>query len=109
MKGLRAVGEEAFDLHDKKQKDYGTTDDPYANVRASEAFGVPAWLGVYIRINDKVTRIKTFAQKGELANESLRDSLLDIFVYAGIALDLYDEAEERGLIGFIETDEVVRD
>ena len=94
MRGLRRVFDEAMELHDQKQKDYGTEGDPYANVRASAEFGIPAWLGVYVRINDKVKRIKTFASKGELANESLRDSLQDIIVYAGIALDLYDEETE---------------
>src|SRR5438105_5064914 len=37
--------EELGQLHDKKQRDYGSGNDPFANVRGSVAFGVPAWVG----------------------------------------------------------------
>lgn len=84
---------EAARLHDKKQRDYGTDEDPFANVRASEGFGIPAWLGCAIRMNDKVRRIQSFATKGELANESIEDALIDLLVYAGIGLVLYREAQ----------------
>lgn len=87
---LQKMGE----LHDKKQEDYGTDGDPFANVRSSEDFGVPAWLGAIIRLNDKVTRIKSFAKKGVLANEALEDSFDDIAVYAIIAKVLYREAQQ---------------
>lgn len=79
------------DLHDKKQLDYGTNEDPFANVRASADFGVKAWVGCMIRANDKMKRIKTFAKRGTLANESVRDSLMDLAVYSLIGLVLYDE------------------
>ena len=78
-------------FHFKKQQDYGTDGDPYANVRQSEDFGIASWLGAIVRLNDKITRIKSFAQRGELANESLEDSLQDIAVYAIIAMILYEE------------------
>ena len=78
-------------LHDKKQQDYGTDADPFANVRAAEEFGVPAWLGCLIRMNDKMTRLKNFAKKGSLSNESVEDSLRDLAVYSLIALLLYRE------------------
>ena len=89
---LKSLG----DLHDKKQQDYGTDGDPFANVRAAEDFGVPAWLGCLIRMNDKMTRLKTFAKKGTLANESVEDSLRDLAVYSLIALLLYREEEPAG-------------
>lgn len=82
---------EAARLHDKKQRDYGSDADPFANVRASEDFGIPGWLGCIIRGNDKVRRIQSFATRGELANESIEDALIDLLVYAGIALVLYRE------------------
>lgn len=82
-------------LHDKKQADYGSDQDPFANVRASERWGVSPWVGALIRLNDKVHRLQQFAQRGKLANESAEDSLLDIAVYALIALILYREASEK--------------
>jgi len=84
-----AILDEIADLHNKKQQDYGRVKDPYANVRASEDFGIPGWVGTIIRANDKMRRLQKFAQTGELANESVEDSLIDLAVYAIIALDLY--------------------
>lgn len=84
---LKEMGE----LHDKKQRDYGTDLDPFANVRASEEFGVASWVGALVRLNDKIVRLKQFARRGDLANESAEDSMRDIAVYALIALCLYEE------------------
>jgi hypothetical protein len=75
---LRQIGE----LHDKKQRDYGADEDPFANVRASQEWGVEPWVGALVRLNDK----------GELANESAEDSMMDIAVYSLIALILYRES-----------------
>lgn len=86
--------QEIGDLHDKKQLDYGSERDPFANVRASEEFGIPAWVGSLMRANDKMVRLKNFAMKGELANESAEDSMYDIAVYVLIALILYRQATE---------------
>jgi len=83
--------EELGKLHDKKQADYGRGDDPFANVRASTEWGVPAWVGAMIRLNDKVRRLQSLALNGKLANESAEDSLRDIAVYAIIALVLREQ------------------
>lgn len=87
-----AVLKRLGDLHDLKQEDYGSEHDPFANVRASELFGIPAWVGGLVRANDKMHRLQQFAQRGALANESAEDSLLDLAVYAVIAYILYEEA-----------------
>ena len=81
-------------LHDRKQQDYGTDTDPFANVRASEDFGVAAWMGCLIRMNDKVQRLKTFCKTGELSNEGVEDSLQDLAVYSLIALCLFKEKKD---------------
>ena len=83
--------EELKAMHDRKQQDYGTDGDPLANVRASQEFGVKPWVGSLIRMNDKVTRLKSFIRKGRLTNESVEDSLIDIAVYSIINLVLYRE------------------
>lgn len=84
-----AVLEEARQLHLKKQQDYGREGNPFANVKASEDFGMAPWVGAMVRANDKMRRLQAFARKGELANESAEDSLIDLLVYTGIALVLY--------------------
>lgn len=78
-------------LHDKKQQDYGTTEDPLANIRASEAWGIPAWVGALIREHDKTKRLQKFAQEGKLANEPAEDAFMDKAVYAVLGLILYRE------------------
>jgi hypothetical protein len=89
--------EEIKELHDKKQKDYGTDSDQFANIRASEKFGISAWVGAILRGNDKMSRIQAFVRKGKLENETLEDSLIDLAVYAIIALTLYREQKEENI------------
>ena len=88
---LRELG----DLHDQKQADYGKDDDPFANVRASQEWGVQPWVGAMIRLTDKVRRLQRYAEKGSLANEGVEDSLKDISVYALIALVLWEQQGAR--------------
>ena len=80
-------------LHDMKQRDYGKPDDPFANVRASEEWGLAPWVGAMVRLTDKVRRLQSLARTGALANEAAEDSFRDIAVYAVIALVLYEEAK----------------
>ena len=87
--GFTAILQEIKAMHDKKSQDYGRPADPYANVRASQDFGIPAWVGTLVRANDKMRRLQSAAQGSTMANESIEDSLLDLAVYAIIALDLY--------------------
>lgn len=82
---------EMKELHDKKSSDYGSDEDPLNNVRASEKFGIPAWVGAILRGYDKIVRIQAFVRKGKLESESVEDSLLDLAVYSVIALQMYRE------------------
>lgn len=88
------IVEEMKALHEKKAADYGLGKDVLANCRGSTDFGMPAWVGVAMRMNDKMTRLKSFAQKGTLANESVEDSLIDLANYAVLALILYREVSK---------------
>jgi hypothetical protein len=90
---FHAILKELGELHDLKQKDYGRADDPFANVRATQDWGIPAWQGAMIRATDKVKRLQAYAQNGRLANEGVEDSLRDLAVYAVIALVLYEELQ----------------
>lgn len=80
-------------MHDKKQKDYGTNEDPLANIRAAADYGVEPWIGCLVRMGDKMQRLKKAARGGTLANESIEDSLLDLAVYSIIDLVLYRESD----------------
>lgn len=91
MSDFDQIINEMREMHLKKRTDYGRTDDPYANVRASEAFGIPGWVGALTRQQDKTRRLQKFVTEGNLANESVEDSLLDSIVYGVIALALWRE------------------
>ena len=84
---------EVVTLHTKKQADYGVESDPWANIRCSEPYGIPAWVHASTLVDHKSRRIQSFVTKGKLTNESVRDSLLDRAVYSLAALVLYDEEE----------------
>ena len=83
-------------MHDKKQADYGKTNDPFANVRASEDFGIPGWVGCMTRATDKLKRLQAAARGQNLVNESIEDSLLDLATYTIIALCLFRESNGTG-------------
>jgi len=88
---LKELGE----LHDRKQKDYGTEDDPFANVRGAEEFGVPSYTGAFLAMNDCMQRIKAFSKNGNLEFESVDNALRDLAVYSIIGLVLYEESEGK--------------
>lgn len=83
-----------WELHKNKRSDYGSNEDSFANILASESFGLPAWVGAMIRANDKMFRIQSFVKRGTLKNESLEDSFLDLAGYAIIAYIMY-KREQR--------------
>jgi hypothetical protein len=89
--GYSAVMAEIQAMHDAKQQDYGTDTDPWSNVRASEPYGIPAWVHASTLVDHKSKRIQAFVSKDRLENEGVRDSLIDRAVYAIAAVVLFDE------------------
>ena len=80
------------ELHLSKSADYGTTDDPLANIRNGAAFvGIEPWRACLVRLSDKVTRIGTYCAKGTLTHEGVEDSLLDLAAYSLLTLLLHQE------------------
>lgn len=92
---FHAVLKEMASLHDERQQGYGTSSDPFANIRASEAWGIPAWQGAMMRGCDKIKRLQTYAETGILSGERVEDAFLDLANYAVIALVLWREQQEK--------------
>lgn len=88
---FESVMDELNALRIKKGADYGTDEDPLANIKSSEMFGIPPWVNAILRANDKVYRIQTFVKRNKLKNESVEDALIDLAVYAIHAIRLYRE------------------
>lgn len=89
---FRHLLDEVWHMHRSKSADYGEDTDPLANIRQSAAaVGVEPWRGCLLRMMDKVQRLKTYCARGTLANEGVRDTLLDLASYCLIGVILHDE------------------
>jgi hypothetical protein len=83
--------EEIAELHSRKNHDYAKTGEPLSNFTRSRALGVEPWRGVLVRMSDKWSRIEQLASGKTAKNESLRDSLVDLAVYALIDVLLLED------------------
>ena len=94
---FHAIIKNVVDLHNKKSNDYGKGEDPFYNMRASERYGIPAWVSCMIRSDDKSHRIQKAFMDGpeSLVNESVIDSFEDKIVYDILALILYRESLDK--------------
>ena len=58
----RAIGtpivQTSHEMHNVEPGDHGTDVDPFADARAFEEWGIPAYVGTLIRLNDKVRRYR---------------------------------------------------
>lgn len=86
---------ELKELRDKKGKDYGTLEDPFANIRGSKDFGIKAWVGAAKQADDCMTRIAKYAREGNLTNDNIRDVFLDLANYSIIMTVLWEEENEN--------------
>lgn len=76
-----------------KNADYAGPDDPFLNFRVCEALGIPAEVGLVVRMSDKLARISNLIKPGRIAqvkDESSLDTLADLANYAMI-LHMYLE------------------
>ena len=71
-------------LHDAKNHDYATAENPYKNLEGVSRIGIEPWRGIVIRLMDKFERVEQFCRSGELAikSEGLEDTFKDIAIYS---------------------------
>ena len=82
-------------LHDAKNHDYATADNPYKNLEGVKRIGIEPWRGIIIRLMDKFERLEGFCRTRELAvkNESIEDTFKDIAIYSTLAMILYRKGQ----------------
>lgn len=104
-KKLPAAVAELFELHselttralglmERKNNDYRSgTGDPFKNFRGASTFDVSPVRGILLRMQDKMCRIATFDEKGELLvkDEGVEDAIVDIINYAVLMAGLIRE------------------
>jgi hypothetical protein len=84
----------------QKSSDYTggeTSQDPFANFKATEVLGVDSVIGVMIRLMDKIQRVRSFANDGELKvkDESVDDAFNDIIGYTILAKAMTREKRQK--------------
>lgn len=92
----KELTKQAFDIIEAKNHDYrGGTGDPFANFRGSTVFGIDPIVGILLRMQDKMMRIKTFAEKKQLLvkGEGVRDAILDIINYSVLIAGMLEEQQ----------------
>jgi len=81
--------EKMREIHNSKNADYGAGKQ-LGNFEEAEDFGVSAFKGVLVRLSDKYSRIKSLCnregEEGEVKDESIEDTLIDLANYALIAI-----------------------
>lgn len=82
-------------LHSRKNHDYAGAEDPLRNLKSSARLGLDPVTGVLVRLQDKMSRLESFAQQGELLvkDESVEDTLMDMAVYSILGIILRREAK----------------
>jgi hypothetical protein len=81
------------EMHRKKSSDYGSADDPLANIRnGAEFVGIEPWRAAMVRLSDKVTRLATYCRTGSLTYESFEDTCFDLASYSLLTLLTHREA-----------------
>ena len=97
----KIFNEEALSLINSKNDDYANPTDFYANFRLCEQAGIPMFIGVHVRMLDKISRLNSFIERfnrtGEITahHESIEDTLLDTINYSAIMLDTYRQHKEK--------------
>ena len=83
---LEKVQNEAKELFRKKNTDYG------------DAFATYGVVGILVRLGDKIKRLQTISSNKIVLvdDEKMRDTLIDLHNYAGIAVMLLDEGDGVG-------------
>ena len=84
----------------KKNSDYTggkKADDVFANFRCSTILDVHPVVGIMMRVMDKIQRIKTFTNDGELSvsGETVDDACEEIINYAILAKAMFHQEREQ--------------
>lgn len=85
------------DTHNRKNANYAEDKDPLSNLKLCESFGIPATMGVMVRMSDKWSRlVQLMGGKKDKVGESVIDTLMDLSVYCLLEIILLEEEEKKG-------------
>jgi hypothetical protein len=103
---LEKMAQEDFDrllsVMRKKNHDYtSASENIFANFEASVFFGVEPAKGILLRMGDKMKRIQSFAEQGELKveDEGVEDAILDLHGYLVLLKGMIVQARLAAEVG----------
>lgn len=84
------IMQELISLHHAKNHDYAGG-DYLSDIIASRRAGILPWKNALLRIQQKISRLESFAKQGEFSvmDEKLEDTCKDLAVYSILLLMLY--------------------
>lgn len=84
------IMKELIDLHHAKNHDYAGG-DYLSDLIASRRMGIEPWKNTLLRIQQKMSRLESFAKQGEfeVKDEKVEDTCKDMAVYSILLLMLY--------------------
>ena len=83
--------QEELELVKKKNADYSSEDNPFANF---DMFGA---YGFLVRMSDKLMRVKQILEHGEIKvkDESVKDTLMDLSNYANLLIAYLNDNNKK--------------
>lgn len=85
------------EVHSAKNRDYAGETDPLRNLRQCADAGIDPWVGVIVRMTDKLDRLKSFAKARAFAvkDEGISDTLIDLANYSLLCLILFEDQRKE--------------
>lgn len=91
----KKILDEMWELHCRKAKSYGSNEDPLANLRSGERFGVPAWKRCLVESESAFYRTVNYCNGRNQSAENLENALMDAAAFSMLALLLLREERDR--------------
>jgi hypothetical protein len=89
-----------LEISRRKNADYtGSTENPFSNFQSVEVLGISTEVGFLTRMMDKMKRIASFVEQGELQvkDESVQDTLNDLANYSALFAGYLQSKKEKAL------------
>ena len=96
----KETSQKCLEIMLKKNSDYTggeKSEDIFANFRTSEVLGVNPVIGIMLRVMDKIQRIRSFTEDGQLKvqEESVDDACEDVVNYMILAKAMLKEQRQK--------------
>ena len=91
LKLQKETMDKVLEITKRKNQDYASSGDPFANIKAIESFGIKAEVGLITRMTDKLSRLSNLLnneQKTSVQDESLEDTFMDLIGYSLLGIGL---------------------